>query len=175
MEKIEKAVFAGGCFWCMQPVFDSMEGVISTRVGYSGGTQENPAYEEVCSGKTGHTEAIQIEYDPSKAGYQELLEVFWQNIDPTTPNQQFADVGTQYRTAIFYQSDEQKRVAEESKKQLEQSGRYQKPIVTEIVPASLFYPAEDYHQRYYKKNPVRYQLYKKGSGRESYLKRVWGD
>lgn len=171
----EKATFAGGCFWCMQPPYDTLKGVLSTTVGYTGGTKENPTYEEVSSGKTGHAEAVEITYDPSQITYAELLDVFWKNIDPTALNRQFADMGTQYRTAIFYHSEEQKRLATLSKEKLEKSGRFDQPIVTEIVPLSTFYPAEEYHQEYYKKCPIPYQLYKVGSGREFYLKKRWGD
>ena len=171
---LEKATFAGGCFWCMQPPYDKVKGVISTTVGYTGGTTENPTYEEVCSGRTGHAEAVEITYDSSQTSYSDLLDVFWKNIDPTTTNQQFADTGTQYRTAIFYHNEEQKRLAVASKEKVEKSGKFKRAIVTEIVPASLFYPAEEYHQKYYKKCPLPYQLYKTGSGREGYLKKTWG-
>lgn len=170
----EKATFAGGCFWCMQPPFDKVPGVISTTVGYAGGSKENPTYEEVCSGTTGHTESIEVVYDPSHVSYQKLLDVFWRNIDPTTPNRQFADVGSQYRTAVFYHSEEQKNLAGAGKDALEKSGKYNQPIVTEIVPAPKFYPAEEYHQKYYLKSPVRYKLYRFGSGRDAYLKDMWG-
>ncbi|MCF6149407.1 MAG: peptide-methionine (S)-S-oxide reductase MsrA [Candidatus Kuenenia sp.] len=172
--KYEKAIFAGGCFWCMQHPFDQLGGVVSTTVGYTGGNVENPTYEEVCSGKTGHAEAIEILYNPSRISYSELLEVFWRNIDPTAVNRQFADVGSQYRTAIFYHTEEQKKLAEASKKELEKSGKFNRPIVTEIVPSSAFYKAEEYHQKYYEKNPARYNRYKYGSGREPYLKETWG-
>jgi methionine-S-sulfoxide reductase len=170
----QKATFAGGCFWCTQSAFDQLEGVISTAVGYAGGHTEDPSYEEVCSGTTGHAESIEILYDPSQITYEELLEVFWRNIDPTARNRQFADVGTEYRTAIFYHDQEQKQLAESSKAKLEQSGKFAAPIVTEIVPASTFYNAEDYHQEYYQKNPVGYNMYKYGSGRVQYLARTWG-
>lgn len=168
------ATFAGGCFWCMQPPFDHLAGVRSTTVGYTGGTKVNPTYEEVSSGTTGHAESIEVVYDPSVVSYDQLLEVFWHNINPTTPKQQFADHGTQYRSAIFYHTEEQQRLALASKQRLEQSGKFDKPIVTEIVPATTFYPAEDYHQQYYKKNAIRYKLYRVGSGREGYLKKTWG-
>ena len=170
---MEKATFAGGCFWCMQPPFDKLPGVISTVVGYTGGVTVHPTYEEICSGNTGHAEAIEMTYDPARVNYDELLDIFWRNIDPTTPNKQFADTGTQYRTAIFYHSAEQKTLAEASKKKMEKSGVFGKPIVTEIVPASTFYPAEDYHQKYCQNNPVRYKFYSAGSGRENYLKKLW--
>lgn len=171
----EVATFAGGCFWCMQPPFDKHDGVISTFVGYTGGNVEDPTYEEVCSGTTGHTEAVEIEFDPAVVSYDELLNVFWRNIDPTALNSQFADRGSQYRTAIFYHNDEQKRLAEESKEKLAKSGKYDKPLVTEITPATEFYKAEGYHQEYYKKNSYRYKMYKSGSGREKYIKDVWGE
>ena len=174
MEKFEKATFAGGCFWCMQPPFDKTEGVVSTTVGYTGGTTPNPTYEEVYAGETGHAESIEVVYDPSKVSYETLLEVFWRNINPTTPNRQFADVGSQYRAAIFYHGAEQKKLAVASKEKLEQSGKFDKPIATEIVPASSFYPAEAYHQKYYQKSPLRYKFYRFGSGRDQYLKEVWG-
>jgi len=169
----KKATFAGGCFWCMEPPFAQLEGVISTTSGYAGGYVKNPTYEQVCSGKTGHAEAVEIVYDPSKITYSELLDVFWKNIDPTQMNGQFADMGTQYRTAVFYHDEEQKRLAEASKETLRKSGKYDKAIVTEIVPAGEFYKAEDYHQNYYRKNPVRYKYYRQGSGREQYLKETW--
>ncbi len=172
--KLEKATFAGGCFWCMEPPFDKLGGVVSTTVGYCGGGEENPTYKQVSAGKTGHAEAIEIVYDPSQITYSELLDVFWRNIDPTQENGQFADIGSQYRTAIFYHHEEQKRLAEASKEEMERSGRFNKEIVTEIVPATPFYSAEDYHQDYYKKNPIRYKLYRYGSGRDDYLVRKWG-
>jgi methionine-S-sulfoxide reductase len=170
---LEKATFAGGCFWCMQAIFDKVKGVVSTNVGYTGGHKEHPTYEEVCSGKTGHTEAIEILYDPSQVTYEELLDIFWKNIEPTMLNRQFVDFGTQYRTAIFYHNEEQKRFAEASKEKLERSGKFYKPIVTEIKPASTFYKAEEYHQQYYKKNPIRYEFYEAHSGRNQHLKTIW--
>lgn len=163
----EIATFAGGCFWCMEHPFDQLKGVESVLVGYTGGHTLNPSYEEVCSGKTGHTEAIQIVFDPEQISYQTLLDVFWHNIDPTTKNQQFCDIGTQYRTAIFTHSDEQQAIAEKSKAGIKMG------IVTEIVPAGPFYPAEAYHQQYYLKNPTRYQFYRWGSGRDKRLKELW--
>jgi len=172
--KLEKATFAGGCFWCMEPPFDKLDGVVSTTVGYAGGTEENPTYEEVSSGETGHAETIEIVYDPSQVTYAELLDVFWRNIDPTQVKGQFADIGRQYRTAIFYHDEGQKRLAEASKDALGNSGRYDKRIVTEIVPATAFYRAEEYHQYYYEKNPLRYKFYRYGSGRDAFLKKVWG-
>ena len=174
-QKLEKATFAGGCFWCMEPPFASLKGVISVTVGYTGGHKKNPTYEEVSSGITGHAEAIEILYDSAQVTYSELLDAFWRNIDPTTPAQQFVDVGNQYRTAIFYHNEEQRRLAEESKAKLERSGRFDKTIVTEIKPAATFYKAEDYHQKYYEKNPIRYKFYRYNSGRDQYLKKKWSD
>jgi methionine-S-sulfoxide reductase len=171
---VQTASFAGGCFWCMQPPYDDLPGVISTTVGYIGGHTENPTYEEVCSGQTGHAEAVQIIFDPKKTRYEELLQTFWQNIDPTNAYGQFADVGSQYRTAIFYHNDDQKELALKTKKELEESGRFDEAIVTEIVEAAIFYPAEEYHQEFYKKNPLRYNGYKVGSGRAGYLEEKWG-
>jgi methionine-S-sulfoxide reductase len=157
----------------MQPLFDQLEGVISAKVGYTGGSVENPVYEQVITGQTGHAEAIEIVFDPKRLSYSKLLDIFWRNIDPTTQNQQFADRGTQYRTVIFFHNEEQRLQAEKSKEALVQSGRFEQPIVTTIVPAEPFYPAEKYHQFYYKKNPSRYELYKYGSGRVDYLKKKW--
>ncbi len=171
---LERAVFAGGCFWCMQPAFDRLKGVISTAVGYTGGEVENPSYEQVCSGKTGHVEAIEIVFDPSIITFRELIETFWKNIDPTQPNGQFADTGAQYRTVIYYHDESQKRAAEASRQELESSGKFGRRIVTDIEPAKQFYRAEEHHQEYYLKNPTHYTFYKKGSGRESFLERVWG-
>jgi peptide-methionine (S)-S-oxide reductase len=171
---LEKATFAGGCFWCMEPAFDHVPGVVSVTVGYTGGTKKNPAYEEVSSGTTGHAESIEVVYDPAKVSYEKLLDVFWHNIDPTVKDRQFCDVGRQYRSAIFYHNEEQKRLAEGSKEALEASKRFKGPIYTEIVPASTFYPAEDYHQEYYKKNPVRYKFYRWNCGRDERLKELWG-
>ncbi len=171
---IEKATFAGGCFWCMQPFFDNTIGVQKTAVGYIGGQTSNPNYEQVSAGNTGHAEAIQIEYDPKVVSYEKLLDLFWRNIDPTQVEGQFADEGTQYRTVIFYHNDEQKRISEQSKQALAASGRFDKPIATEIVPATTFYPAEDYHQKYYQKNSLRYKMYHHASGRDQYLEKTWG-
>lgn len=171
-EKYEKAIFAGGCFWCMEPPFDTLEGVLLTTSGYIGGAKENPTYEEISTGQTGHAEAVEVLYDPIKVTYTELLRVFWENIDPTTPNRQFADIGTQYRSAIFYHNEEQKKLAEASKAELGMSGKYDAPIITEIAPASSFYKAEEYHQNYYQKNPHRYERYKYGSGRADYIKKM---
>ena len=169
---VAKATFAGGCFWCMEPPFDKLDGVISTISGYTGGTKKNPTYEQVSAGGTGHAEAVEITYDPKKITYAKLLDVFWHNVDPLTPNRQFCDGGSQYRTAIFYHDENQKRLAEESKKAL--SKRFKQPIVTEIVPAKEFYPAEDYHQDYYIKNPLRYKFYRYNCGRDQRLEELWG-
>jgi peptide-methionine (S)-S-oxide reductase len=171
---VATATFAGGCFWCMEPPYDKLDGVISTTSGYTGGQAKNPTYHEVAEGTTGHTEAVQVAYDPTKVSYEKLLEVFWQNIDPFTPNAQFCDRGSQYRSAIFYHNEEQKRLAEASKQALEKSGRFTKPIVTEIVSAGEFYLAEDYHQDYYQKNPIRYKYYRHGCGRDAVLAQIWG-
>jgi peptide-methionine (S)-S-oxide reductase len=169
------ATFAGGCFWCMEHPFDALPGVLSVTAGYTGGKTVNPTYEEVSRGGTGHAEAVQIVYDPSHISYSKLLEVFWHNIDPLTPDAQFCDHGTQYRSAIFYHDAEQKRLAEESKKQLESSGRFSRPIVTQIEPFTVFYPAEEYHQHYYQKNPLRYQFYRWNCGRDQRLHELWGE
>lgn len=171
----ETAIFAGGCFWCMEPPFDKLDGVISTTSGYTGGHKENPTYREVSSGVTGHAEAVKIIYDQRKVSYERLLEVFWENIDPTTPDRQFCDHGAQYRSAIFYLDENQKRLAEESKKALEEANRLNAPIVTEITAATEFYPAEEYHQDYYRKNPIRYKYYRYHCGRDKRLRELWGD
>jgi peptide-methionine (S)-S-oxide reductase len=168
------AIFAGGCFWCMEHPFDETEGVLSVTSGYTGGTKANPTYEEVSSGTTGHAESVQVGYDPGKVSYQKLVDVFWHNIDPLTANAQFCDHGTQYRSAIFYLDDEQKRIAEASKEALAKSGRFDKPIVTQIVAASTFWPAEGYHQHYYRTNPVRYKFYRYNCGRDQRLEQLWG-
>jgi peptide methionine sulfoxide reductase msrA/msrB len=173
-DSYEKATFAGGCFWCMEPPFEKLDGVIEVVSGYTGGHTEDPTYEEVCSGGTGHAEAIQVLYDPSKVTYAELLDVFWMQINPTDPGGQFADRGSQYRSAIFYHDAEQKRLAEASKKSLQESGKFEEPIATEIVEATKFYRAEEYHQDYYTKDPAHYKRYRYGSGRENYLKETWG-
>ena len=169
-----KATFAGGCFWCMEPPFDELPGVVSTTSGYTGGKTKNPTYAQVSAGITGHTESVEILFDQSTITYARLLDVFWKNVDPITSNQQFCDAGTQYRSAIFYHTDEQKRLAEASKLAIEQSGRFKQPIVTEIAAASAFYPAEAYHQDYYKKNPIRFNYYKYGCGRAKRLEQLWG-
>ncbi len=170
-----KATFAGGCFWCMEPPFDKLDGVISSTSGYIGGTKKDPTYEEVSAGGTGHTEAVEIVYDPSKVSYEKLLDVFWKNIDPTVVNRQFCDVGSQYRTGVFYHDEQQKQLAESSKAAIDESGRLPSPIVTEISPATEFYPAEDYHQNYYVNNPVRYKFYRYGCGRDARLDDLWGE
>jgi methionine-S-sulfoxide reductase len=172
---LQTATFAGGCFWCMQPPFDSIDGVVATMVGYTGGDTPDPTYKQVCSGTTGHTEAMQVTFDPTKVSYVALLEEFWRNIDPTTANGQFCDLGTQYRTAIFYHDDEQRRLAEESKQAIEASGRLPAAIMTEIVPATAFYVAEEDHQGYYLKNPVHSEMYSRGSGRKRRLAEIWRD
>ncbi len=171
---LEKATFAGGCFWCMQPFLDHTKGVRSTVVGYTGGHTANPTYEEVSSGDTGHAEAIEITFDPKEVAYAHLLEVFFQNIDPTAVNSQFADHGTQYRTAVFYHGEAQKAAAEKAKADLAASGRFDGPIATEIVEATTFYPAEEYHQKFYQKSSMHYKIYSEGSGRHQYLDKVWG-
>jgi peptide-methionine (S)-S-oxide reductase len=171
---LEKATFAGGCFWCMEPAFDKLPGVKSVISGYTGGQKLNPTYEEVSSGTTGHAESIEITYDPAVISYSKLLDVFWHNIDPTVKDRQFCDVGSQYRSAIFYHNEEQKRSAEASKKALEESKRFPGPVYTEIVAATTFYPAEEYHQKYYQKNPIRYKYYRYGCGRDQRLKELWG-
>jgi peptide-methionine (S)-S-oxide reductase len=169
------ATFAGGCFWCMEPPFDHIKGVISTTSGYTGGSKPNPTYREVSAGRTGHAEAVEVAYDPTKVSYAELLRVFWRNVDPLTKNAQFCDHGNQYRTAIFVHGPEQRRLAEASKRELENSGRFKSPIVTEIVDAGPFYKAEEYHQDYYKKNPLSYKFYRWNCGRDQRLKQLWGD
>ena len=171
----EKAYFAGGCFWCMEPPFEALEGVIEATSGYMGGTVENPTYEEVCTGETGHAEVVEVLFDPNVITYEELLEVFWRNIDPTALNYQFADVGSQYRTEIFTINEEQNSLALESKKALANSGKFTKEIVTAISPAPEFYIAEEYHQDFYKKQSMRYQMYAKASGRKGFLEETWGD
>lgn len=168
------AVFAGGCFWCTESDFDKMPGVLSTTSGYTGGTVVNPTYEQVSAGTTGHIEAVLVSYDPSVTSYAKLLEAFWPTIDPLTPNAQFCDQGEQYRSAIFYSTPEEKAAAEASRDALQASGRLKQPIVTEILPGATFYPAEDYHQDYYLKNPLRYAYYRGGCGRDARLEQLWG-
>ncbi|MCI0602543.1 peptide-methionine (S)-S-oxide reductase MsrA [bacterium] len=172
--KYAKATFAGGCFWCMEPPFDKLPGVVSTTSGYAGGQKMNPTYEEVSAGVTGHAEVVQVLYDPSKVSYAKLLEVFWHNIDPFVKNRQFCDTGSQYRTAIFYHDENQKKLALESKTALEKSGKLKELIVTEIVPLKDFYPAEEYHQDFYKKSSLRYNSYRIGCGRDRRLEEIWG-
>ncbi|MGY0691719.1 peptide-methionine (R)-S-oxide reductase MsrB [Virgibacillus sp. FSP13] len=169
----EVATFAGGCFWCMVEPFDKRPGIINVVSGYTGGTTENPTYEEVCSNTTGHVEAVQITYDPSIMTYEQLVETFWQQIDPTDAGGQFNDRGASYQTAIFYHNEKQKEIAESSKQKLADSGKFTKPIVTEIIPAKAFYPAEDEHQDYYKTHAFHYKMYKKGSGRADFIKNNW--
>ena len=169
-----KAYFAGGCFWCMEEVFENVEGVLSVTSGYMGGTVARPSYEEVSAGRTGHAESVEVVYDPTKVSYQKLLDAFWLNVDPITPNAQFCDHGSQYRSAIFFQTDEEKRTSETSKQAIEQSSRFKDQIVTQIVMASQFYPAEEYHQDFYKKNPIRYKFYKYNCGRAQRLETLWG-
>jgi peptide-methionine (S)-S-oxide reductase len=168
------AIFAGGCFWCMEPPFDKLPGVISTTSGYTGGRVPNPTYDQVSAGGTGHAEAVQVKYDPARIGYAQLLEVFWRNIDPLAVDRQFCDVGDQYRSAIFPIGAEQQRLAEASKRALQDSGRFDRPIATQIVAASRFYRAERDHQDYYKKNPVRYKFYRFNCGRDQRLEELWG-
>ncbi len=174
-QNLAKATFAGGCFWCMEPPFDKLAGVVSTTSGYIGGHKLNPTYEEVSSGGTGHAESVQIVYDSTQISYAQLLQVFWRNIDPLALNRQFCDGGSQYRSAIFYHNDEQRRLAEESKQKIEQIKKFDRPIATEIVAATVFYPAEEYHQDFYKKNPLRYKTYRAGCGRDRRLKELWGE
>jgi methionine-S-sulfoxide reductase len=169
------AIFAGGCFWCIQPAFDKTKGVIKTVVGYSGGTEPNPTYELVSSERTGYRESIEITYDPAKISFDQLLDIYWRQIDPTQADGQFSDIGTSYRAAIFYGNDDEKKVAEASKDKLASSGKFDKPIVTEILPAMKFYPAEAYHQKYYQQNPEHFEAFEKGSGRVSFQKQIWRD
>ncbi len=173
-ETLRKATFAGGCFWCTEADFEKVPGVVKVVSGYTGGKKESPSYEEVSAGTTGHLEAVQVFYDPAKVTYGELLNYFWRHIDPTDSGGQFVDRGAQYRSAIFYHDDEQRREAERSREALSQSGRWKHPIVTEILPFTKFYEAEEYHQDYYKRNPVRYNFYRYGSGRDQFLEKTWG-
>lgn len=170
----ETAVFAGGCFWCMEPPFEALPGVLSVESGYTGGRVVNPSYEQVSTGSTGHTEAVKIVYDPRQVSYEKLLRVFWRQIDPLTADAQFCDQGSQYRSGIFYLDEEQKKEALASKEELEKSGRFKSKIVTEISAAGAFYMAEDYHQDYYKKNPIRYKFYRNSCGRDKTLEKIWG-
>ena len=173
-QNLQKATFAAGCFWCTEEAFEKVEGVVSAVSGYTGGTVKNPSYEQVSSGRTGHAEAVEVTFDPATVTYQQLLDVFWLNHDPTVTNRQFCDSGTQYRPAIFYLNDEQKRLAEASKAKWEKMKPFTQPILPQIVPAGEFWPAEDYHQDYYKKNPVRYRFYVTGCGRYDRLDQLWG-
>ena len=172
---LAKATFAGGCFWCMEPPFDQLDGVISTTSGYTGGERRQPTYQEVSTGQTRQAEAVEIVYDPSKVSYAQLLDVFWMNVDPLTRNRQFCDGGAQYRTAIFFHDDEQKRLARDTKQRIDDSGRFGQPVVTEIVEAGEFWAAEEYHQDYYMKNPIRYKFYRYGCGRDKRLDELWGE
>src|SRR5438270_2409306 len=167
------AVFAGGCFWCIQPAFDKAIGVIKTVVGYSGGTEPNPTYQLVTSEKTGYRESIEVTYDPAKISYDQLLDIYWRQIDPTQADGQFTDIGPSYRAAIFYGNDDEKKIAQASKEKLARSGKLDKPIVTEILPPMKFYPAEAYHQKYYQQNPEHFEAFEKGSGRVSFKKKTW--
>ena len=169
------AIFAGGCFWCVEADFDKVPGVVSTTSGYTGGQKTNPTYEQVSAGDTGHVEAVQVVYDPKRVTYDRLLAVFWRNVDPITPDAQFCDHGHQYRSAILVGSQEERALAEASKAALQTSGRFKKPIVTEILAASTFYPAEEYHQDYYAKNPLKYKFYRTTCGRDARLKELWGE
>jgi peptide-methionine (S)-S-oxide reductase len=169
------ATFAGGCFWCEETAFEGLPGVVSVTSGYTGGSLKNPSYEEVSSGVTGHAESVQVIYDPVKISYAQLLEVFWHNVDPLDGSGQFCDKGTQYRSAIFYRDEEQRKAAEETKRKLEEQPRFKGKIATQIVAASTFYPAEEYHQDYYKKNPVHYHAYRLGCGRDRRLQELWGE
>jgi methionine-S-sulfoxide reductase len=169
------AVFAGGCFWCIQPAFDKAPGVIKTVVGYCGGSEPNPTYELVTSEKTKYRESLEVTYDPARISFAQLLDIYWKQIDPTQSDGQFTDIGPSYRAAIFYGSDEEKNVAEQSREQLAQSGKFKKPIVTEIIPVMKFWPAEDYHQQYYRKNPEHFEAFEQGSGRVSFGKKMWGE
>ena len=173
-QQLQEATFAGGCFWCMEQPFEELPGVVSVTSGYTGGQKKNPSYEEVSAGGTGHAEAVQIVYDPAKIGYDKLLDRFWHNIDPTVKDRQFCDKGNQYRSGIFYHDEEQRRLAQLSKNALEANKPFKEPLVTEIVPASQFYPAEEYHQKYYKKNPIRYKYYRTSCGRDQRLRELWG-
>lgn len=173
--KAETAIFAGGCFWCMEGPFEKLPGVISVISGYTGGKEKNPTYEDVGYGRTGHRESVLITYDPKKIDYAKLLGTYWRQIDPTDNGGQFADRGNQYRAAIYYKNDAQKKLAQEFKDKIGASGKFSSPIAVEILPASEFYPAEEYHQDYYKKNPTHYKQYRKGSGREDYVNKTWGE
>ena len=171
---LAKATFAGGCFWCMEPPYDKVDGVVSTISGYMGGSTKNPTYEQVSTGRTGHTEVVQVEYDPAKVSYAQLLDIFWKNIDPTVKNAQFCDHGSQYRSGIFWHNEEQKKLAEASKAALAKNKPFKGDIVTEVTAAADFWRAEEYHQDYYVKNPVRYKFYRTSCGRDERLREIWG-
>jgi peptide-methionine (S)-S-oxide reductase len=173
--KVARAVFAGGCFWCMEQPFDALDGVVSTTAGYTGGRVESPTYEQVSSGRTGHAEAVEVTFDPERISYEKLLDVYWHNVDPTTPDRQFCDSGSQYRSAIFFVDESQRAAAEKTKRELDASGVLPSAVVTEIVPVGTFYPAEEYHQDYYRKNPIRYAFYRRGCGRDRRLEEIWGE
>lgn len=173
-ENLEEAIFAGGCFWCMEYPFERLDGVKDVIPGYTGGQTKNPTYEQVSSGSTGHLEAVKVVFDPARVSYAKLLDVFWMQIDPTDAGGQFVDRGSQYRSAIFYMNDAQREAAERSREVLRKSGRFAEPIATAILPVRDFYPAEEYHQDYYKKNPIRYKLYRLNSGRDRYIEKIWG-
>jgi len=173
-QRVAIATLAGGCFWCMEPPFDKLDGVLSTTSGYTGGHKSDPTYEDVSAGATGHAEAVQVRYDPARVSYGKLIEVFWHNVDPVDAGGQFCDRGSQYRSEIFYHDGEQKRLAEKSLKELAHAGRFDRLIATRIVPATTFYPAETYHQDFYKKNPIRYKFYRHSCGRDARLKNIWG-
>src|SRR3954464_700001 len=172
-DNTKKAIFAGGCFWCIQTPYDSAKGVVKTIVGYTGGSAEDATYEKVSSHRTKHREAIEVTYDPAQISYEQLLDIFWRNIDPTQADRQFYDIGPNYKAAVYYANDEEKKAADASKEKLSKSGKFTKPIVTEILPATTFYPAEDYHQKYYLKKPAEYDAYHDGSGRERFFDKTW--
>jgi len=173
-QKVEKATFAGGCFWCIESDFEKVDGVLKAISGFSGGTEKSPTYKQVSAGSTGHTESVQITFDPAIVSYEELVDIFWKHHDPTDNEGQFADRGKQYRPAIFYHDDKQKEIVQRTKKALEESGKFDTPIVTEIIKLTEFYLAEEYHQDYYKKHPIKYKFYRRGSGRDQFLREVWG-
>lgn len=173
-EEVEVAIFAGGCFWCMEKPFDELDGVLSTTAGYIGGHTERPTYKQVSAGGSGHAEVVKVEFDPSRVSYVQLLEVFWHNIDPLDPRGQFCDKGSQYRAAIFYRGEQQRKLAQASLTALQNSGRFDQPIATGLEVASVFYPAEGYHQNYYQRNPLRYKYYRSGCGRDKRLAELWG-
>lgn len=174
-ETLRRATFAGGCFWCMEPPYDRLDGVVSTTSGYAGGDVEDPSYEAVASGRTGHRESMQVVYDPDRVSYEELLEVFWRNVDPTDAGGQFCDRGHQYTTAIYYHDAEQRELAEASKRRLQESGRFEEPIVTPVESLEAFWPAEEYHQDFYREHPVRYKVYRFNCGRDRALNELWGE